>query len=121
MPDWGESVGKLGIPKSDEPLDWCGWPLAVPTVIVGEVGSKLIVGAFFEKYNPLAPESTIAVWLLWLFRLRNLKGGGDTSNSRIIFICFKMIYFIFNIFYISSPTLSQDDFPICRALAGVLP
>ena len=45
----GKSVGKLGIPKSDEPLDWCGWPLAVPTVIVGAVGSKLIFGAFFEK------------------------------------------------------------------------
>ena len=49
LPDRGKSVGKLGIPKSAEPLDWCGWPLAVPTVIVGAVGSKLIVGAFFEK------------------------------------------------------------------------
>ena len=42
-------MGKLVIPKSAEPLDWCGWMLADPTVIVGAVGSKLIVGAFFEK------------------------------------------------------------------------
>ena len=49
LPAWGKSVGKLVIPKSAEPLDWCGWPLAVPTVIVGAVGSKFIVGAFFEK------------------------------------------------------------------------
>ena len=69
-------MGKLGIPKSDEPLDWCGWPLAVPMVIISAVGSKLIVGPFFYKYNPLAPESTSAVWLLWLSCLRNLKGGG---------------------------------------------
>ena len=41
--------GRLGIPNSDEPLYWCGWPLVVPTVIVGAVGSKLIVGAFFEE------------------------------------------------------------------------
>ena len=47
--DRGMLVGKLGIPKSTEPLDWCGWPLAVPTVIIGAVWSKLIVGAFFEK------------------------------------------------------------------------
>ena len=45
----GKSVGKLGIPKSDEPLDCYGWLLAVPLVIVCDVGSKLIVGAFFEK------------------------------------------------------------------------
>ena len=45
----GEVQGRLGIPKSEAPLDWCGWPLAVPTVILGAVGSKLIVGAFFEK------------------------------------------------------------------------
>ena len=49
FPDRLKLGGRLGIPKSDEPLDWCGWPLAVPTVIVGAVGSKLIVGAFFEK------------------------------------------------------------------------
>ena len=47
LPDRGKFVSKLGIPKSYEPLDWCSWPLAVPTVIVGAVGSKLIVGAFF--------------------------------------------------------------------------
>ena len=58
----GKSVGNLGITKSYEPIDWCGWPLTVPTVIIGAVGSKLIVGAFFEKYNPLALESIIAVW-----------------------------------------------------------
>ena len=49
LPDQGKSVGKLGILKLAEPLDWCGWPLVVPTVIVGAVGSKWIVGAFFEK------------------------------------------------------------------------
>ena len=57
-------MSKLGITKSAEPLDWCGWPLAVPTVIVGAVGSKLIVGVFFEKYNILAQEYMIAVWYL---------------------------------------------------------
>ena len=46
---WGKLGGRLGIPKSAEPLDWCGLPLAVPKVIVGAVGSKLIVGTFFEK------------------------------------------------------------------------
>ena len=45
----GEVQGRLGIPKLEAPLDWCGWLLAVPTVILGAVGSKLIVGAFFEK------------------------------------------------------------------------
>ena len=45
----GEAGGRLGRPKSAAPLDWCGWPLAVPTVILGSVGPKLIVGAFFEK------------------------------------------------------------------------
>ena len=49
LPDRGKPVGKLVIPKSDEPIDWCGWPLAVPMVIVGAVGSKLIIAAFFEK------------------------------------------------------------------------
>ena len=49
LPVQGKSVGKLGIPKSAEPLDLCGWPLAVPTVIIGAVESKLIVGALFEK------------------------------------------------------------------------
>ena len=49
LTDRGKLVGKLGIPNSAEPLDWCGWQLAVPTVIVGVIGSKLIVGAFFEK------------------------------------------------------------------------
>ena len=49
LPARGKSVGKLGIPKSAEPLDCCGWLLAVPMVIVGAVGSKLIVGAFVEK------------------------------------------------------------------------
>ena len=43
----GNSGGKLGIPKSDKQLYWSGWLLAVPKVIVGAVGSKLIVGAFF--------------------------------------------------------------------------
>ena len=47
--DRGKLVGNLGIPKLAEPLDWCSWPLAVPTVIVGTVGSKLIIGAVFEK------------------------------------------------------------------------
>ena len=121
LPYLGESVGKLGIPKSAEPLDWCGWPLAVPTAIVGAVGSKFIVGAYFENYNPLAPDSTIAVWLLWLRWLQNLKWGGATANSRRSFICFKIIYFNCNIFYVSGPTLSQAAFPICRALAGVIP
>ena len=77
LPAQGKSGGKLGIPKSAEPIYWCGWPLAVPTVIVGAVGSKLIVGVFFEKYNILAPEYMIEVWYLgWLFWLWTLKGGG---------------------------------------------
>ena len=49
LPARGEFRGRLGIPELVSPLDWCGWPLAVPTVIVGAVGSKLIVGEFFEK------------------------------------------------------------------------
>ena len=66
LPDRGESGGRLVILKSEAPLDWCGWPLAVPTAILGAVGSKLIFGAFFEKWNPLAPESMVAVWSSWL-------------------------------------------------------
>ena len=58
------------------PLDWCGWPLAVPKVILDAVGSKWIVGAFFEKYNPLAPESMMAMWSLWLHRIWVVRGGG---------------------------------------------
>ena len=49
LPARGKSGGSLGRPKSAAPLDWFGWPLAVPTVILGAVGSKLIVGACFEK------------------------------------------------------------------------
>ena len=49
FPARGKSVGKLGMTKSAEPLYWCGWPLAVPTVIVGAVGSKFIVGAFLRS------------------------------------------------------------------------
>ena len=49
LPDGWKSAVKLVIPKSAAPLDRWGWPLAVPTVIVGVVGSKLIIGAFFEK------------------------------------------------------------------------
>ena len=49
LPAWGKSGGGLGIPKSAAPLDWCGWPIAVPTVIVGAVGSKLIFGSFFDN------------------------------------------------------------------------
>ena len=49
FPARGKSGGELVITKSAEPLDWCGWSLAFPTVIVCAVGSKLIVGAFFEK------------------------------------------------------------------------
>ena len=47
--DRWKSLGKLGIPKSDDPLDWCGWPLAVPTVNVGSVRSNFIVGAFLRS------------------------------------------------------------------------
>ena len=49
LPARGKSGGRLVRPKSAAPLDWCGWPLAVPTVILGVVGSKLIVGTYFEK------------------------------------------------------------------------
>ena len=49
-----------------------------------------------------------------------LERGGVASNSWISFIFFKMIYFNFDIFYVSGPTLSQADFPVCRALAGVI-
>ena len=49
LPEQGKSVGKLGIPKLAESLDWCGWSLSVPTVIVGAVGSKLIFGSFFDN------------------------------------------------------------------------
>ena len=49
LPAWGKSGSKLVIPKSADALDWYGWSLAVPTVIVGAVGSKLIVGAFFRS------------------------------------------------------------------------
>ena len=46
LPAWGELGGRLGRPKSATPLNWCSWPLAVPTVIFGAVGSKFIVGVF---------------------------------------------------------------------------
>ena len=49
LPARGKLGGRLAIPKSADPLHWCGWSLAVSTVIVRAVGSKLIVGAFFEK------------------------------------------------------------------------
>ena len=49
LQDQEKSGGSLGRLKSAAPLDWCGCPLAVPTVILGAVGSKLIVGEFFEK------------------------------------------------------------------------
>ena len=47
--DRGKYGGRLVIPKSAAPLDRCGWPLPVPMVILGAVGSKFIVGAFLEK------------------------------------------------------------------------
>ena len=61
LSDRGKYVGKFGRPKSSVTPYWWGWPLAVPTVTVGVVASKLITGASLEKYNPLAPESTISV------------------------------------------------------------
>ena len=94
LPDRWNSVGNLGTPNSAEPLDWCGWPLAVPTVIVCAFGSKLIVGAFFEKYNPLAPESTIAVLSLWLRRIRNLKGGGIRITLGEVLFALKLFILI---------------------------
>ena len=44
-----KSGGQVGKTQVGDALDLCGWPLAVPTVILGAVGSKLIVGVFFEK------------------------------------------------------------------------
>ena len=49
LPAQGKFGGRLERPKLAAPLNWCGWPLAVPTVTLGAVGSKLIFGAFFEK------------------------------------------------------------------------
>ena len=49
-----------------------------------------------------------------------LERRGATANIRRSFICLKMIYFNFNIFYVSGLTLSHADFSICRVLAGVL-
>ena len=77
LPAQGKYGGRLGRPKSVAPLDWCGWPLAAPTVILGAVGSNLIVG---KKYKPLAPESTIAMWSLWLRGIWAFRGGGLRST-----------------------------------------
>ena len=49
LTDRGKSGDRFGRHKSEAPLNWCGWPLAVPTVILGAVGSNLIFGACFEK------------------------------------------------------------------------
>ena len=49
LPAQGKSGGRLGITKSAAPLYWWFLPLTVPMVILGAVGSKLIVGAFIEK------------------------------------------------------------------------
>ena len=72
----GKSGGRFGILKLAAPLYWCGWSLAVPTVILGAVVSKLIVGAFFGKYNPLALESMMEVWSSWLLGIWTFRGGG---------------------------------------------
>ena len=67
----GKSRGRLGRPKLAAPLDWCGWSLAVPTVILGAVGSKLIVDVFFLRSRIQWRQS-----LLWQCGPRGCKSFG---------------------------------------------
>ena len=50
------------------PVDFCVWPVAVPTLNVGTDRSMLNMGASAEKYMSVAPESIMYVagmfWLL---------------------------------------------------------
>ena len=53
-------------------------------------------------------------------RALGLERGGNMANISKSIICFKMRYFICNIFYVSGPSMSQADFPIGRASACIL-
>ena len=50
--------------NSQDASDYCAWPVAVPTRIVAVVLFTLDTGASGVKYNPLAPEYTIALYCL---------------------------------------------------------
>ena len=60
-PVLGKVAGSIGIFNSAVPVDCWTFPVAVPTLIFGAAGLKLMWGAACPKYRLLAPESTIAV------------------------------------------------------------
>ena len=60
-PVLGQVARSIGIFSSAVPVDCWTCPVAVPTLIFGAAGLKLIWGADGPKYRLLAPESTIAV------------------------------------------------------------
>ena len=62
----------------------------------------------------------MVVWSSWLRGLWALRRGGATAKIRRSIICFKMSYFICNLFDVSGPTMSQAAFPIGQASAYIL-
>ncbi len=54
-------AGSQGMSLPVVSIDWCHWPVAVPTVTFGAFGLKLLIGASGAKQILLALESTIAV------------------------------------------------------------
>ena len=60
-PVLGKVAGSIGIFSSAVPVDCWTCPVAVPTLIFGATGLKLMWGAAGPKYRLLAPESTISV------------------------------------------------------------
>ena len=64
----GNPDGSWGKFKSPVPVDFCDWPVAVPTLTFGAEKLTLNMGAYEENYMSVAPESTMPVagmfWLL---------------------------------------------------------
>ena len=60
-PVTGKPDGSLGRFNSPVPVEFCVWPVAVPTVTLGAERSILTMGASAEKKISVAPESIMPV------------------------------------------------------------
>ena len=58
--------------------------------------------------------------VLVVARALGLERLGEASNIKRSIICFKMRYFICNIFYVSGPTMSQSAVPMGGASSCIL-
>ena len=80
-PVLGKAAGSIGMLSSAVPVDCCTCPVAVPTLIFGAAGLKLMWGADGPKYRLLAPESTIAVLCMLACTAPAYERGGGLAGK----------------------------------------